>query len=184
MAEAQNITNTANGTLTTVIPWTLTPTSTTTPATVTTQFRLRCSNNNGYKVTAAATFSVTDSAPVSGGADIAATDIGLGITSIVAASGVTLPRADVIHTGFNYNPGAVVGTNGLSVYTGMAAGEATISDLAASQEILNGNKIATTTTVTSGTNYLTVTLTFGAVPQFFTPATFSSVVTLTIANGP
>ena len=95
-----------------------------------------------------------------------------------------MPRADVIFTGFNYNPGTVVGTNGLTPYTGIASGQATISDLSGGQEILNGNRIAATQSTASSTDYLQVTMTFGAVPQFFTPCTFSSVITLTISNGP
>jgi len=186
-AQTHRITNTSDTTLTTVIPWTLTPASTTTPATVAAQFRLRSSRSTasgGYRVDATATFVVTDTAAVSGGADIAATDVGVGITSIAAVVGTDTPRADVIGAGFNYNPGAVVGANGLSAYTGLASGQATISDLSTSREILNGNRIAANVTIPSATNYLLVTMTFGALPQFFTPCTFSSVVTLTISNGP
>jgi len=127
---------------------------------------------------------VTATASVSGGTTIAASDVGVGISSIVAAANDDLPRADVIFTGFNYNPGAVVAANGLTPYTGIGSGQATIGDLSTSHEILHGNRISNSAGTGNPNNWLTVTMTFGAVPQFFTPCTFSSVITLTISNGP
>jgi len=186
-AAGQKITDTSDNALTLVIPWTLTPGSSTTPSSVTAQFRLRSNNSTasgGYRVDASATFSVSDTAIVSGGSDIAATDIGVGITAFAYAPNVDTPRADVIGTGFNYDPSAVTGTNGLTTYTGLASGQATIADLSVSRKILSGNRIANSVSTPSPNNYMQVTMTFGAVPQFFTPCTFSSVITLTISNGP
>jgi hypothetical protein len=186
-AQSHRITNTADGALALVIPWTLTPGATTTPSSVAAQFRLRSNRptaSGGYRVDAVATWSVTTTAPVSGGATIAASDIGIGITSIVPAPGVDMPRADVIAAGFNYNPGTVVGTNGLTPYTGIGGGQARISDILASRRILNGNRIHPSIAAPNPNNYLQVTLTFGAVAQHWTPATFTSVITLTISNGP
>ena len=52
-------------------------------------------------------------------------------------------------------------------------------------KILSGNKVNNTiNTGSNTTNYLTVTMKFAVVPQYFTPANFSSVLTLTISNGP
>jgi hypothetical protein len=186
-AVAQSLTDTTNSTLTVVLPWTLTPGSSTTPASTSAPFRLRSNNptaSGGYRVDATATFSVTDSTAAAGGADIAATDIGVGITSIATAPNDDMPRADVIAAGFNYNPATVVGTNGYTPYTGIGSGQATIGDLSTSRKILNGNRISNSAGTGNPNNWLTVTMTFGAVPQFFTPCTFSSVITLTISNGP
>ena len=134
---------------------------------------------------AQANFVPVTVAPMAGGSTISASDIGVGITSIGTASGVNLPRSDVIASGFNYDPSTISAVNGLTPFTGAASGKATLADLAASTKILSGNKIAANINTGSGTtNYLTVTMTFALVPQYFTPANFSSVVTLTISNGP
>ena len=187
-AAAQNnrLTDTADATLVAAAAFgTLTPGVSTTPASTQVRFRLRSKNATGYRVDGQASFSTTLLAIASGGATASAADIGVGITSIVAASGVSLPRADVISTGFNYDPGAISAVNGLTPFVGAASGQATLADLAGSIKILSGNKIAPAINTGGGTtNYLTVTMKFAVVPQYFTPANFSSVVTLTISNGP
>jgi hypothetical protein len=120
-----------------------------------------------------------------GGSTISASDIGVGITSITAASNVDMPRADLIAPGFAYDPAGVVATNGLTPFGGVATGQATLGDLATGRKILNGNRIAPN--INNGpasVNYLTVTMKFAVLPQYFTPATFAALVTLTISNGP
>jgi len=180
------LTNTADTTLVATAAFgTLTPGTSTTPSSMQVQFRLRSKNNNGYRVDAQATFTATLNAIASGGSTAAASDIGVGITSVVAGATALQPRADVISTGFNYDPSTVTAVNGLTPYTNAASGKATLADLAASKKLLSGNKIGNNTNTGGGTtNYLTVTMKFGVVPQYFTPANFSSTVTLTISNGP
>ena len=116
---------------------------------------------------------------------MSAGDVGVGITSVIAASGVDLPRADVISAGFNYDPATTPAVNGLTPFGGAASGQATLADLSVGTKILSGNRIAPNINTGGGTtNYLTVTMKFAVVPQYFTPANFSAVVTLTISNGP
>lgn len=97
-----------------------------------------------------------------------------------------LPRTDAITYGYNYNPGTVPAPNGLTPYQGQALGTATLNDLVASKRILYGNQIAADAKLPppANYNYLTVTMAFGLLPQYFTPASFSAVLTLTISNGP
>ncbi|HEX4997571.1 MAG TPA: hypothetical protein VFY29_05070 [Terriglobia bacterium] len=96
------------------------------------------------------------------------------------------PRQDVIATGFDYDPATVIAVNGLTPYTGLALGQATLADLLANpgMTILSGPKIANTQNTNSPNDLITVTITFGMVGQFFTPATVSCVLTLTIVDGP
>jgi hypothetical protein len=187
-AAAQNnrLTDPADATLADASSFgTLTPGVSATPASTQVQFRLRSKNATGYRVDGQASFSTTLLAVTAGGATTSAADIGVGITSIGTASGVSLPRTDVISSGFNYDPSTVAAVNGLTPYTGAASGKATLADLAAGTKLLSGNRIAANINTGGGTtNYLTVTMKFALVPQYFTPANFSSVVTLTISNGP
>jgi hypothetical protein len=80
---AQNITNTSNGTLAGIVAFgSLTPARATTVRAAQIQFRLRDNNAAGYHVDASATFTPTTTGAVAGGTTIAASDIGIGITSI------------------------------------------------------------------------------------------------------
>ena len=181
-----SLTNTADATLAAALPFgALTPARSTTPVATSVAFRLRNRTAAGYRLDAQLTsFIVTPAALADGGATIARTDIGVGITSIVSGSSVFLPRADVITSGFNYSPGAVTSPSGLTPYQGQALGTATLNDLVASKKILGGNQIAADAKLATAGNYLTVTMAFGLLPQYFTPASFSAVLTLTISNGP
>jgi hypothetical protein len=133
-------------------------------------------------VDARATFTPSNVGNVAGGLTIAASDIGVGITSITSASGVITPRTDTIVAGFGYDPTTVVASTGVTPYLGAAAGQATLADLLASKTILSGPRIDTVTDLTTP-DYLTVTMKFGLVPQYFTPCNFTAVITLTISNG-
>jgi hypothetical protein len=135
-------------------------------------------------VDAQANFVPVTVAPTDGGSTISASDIGVGITSIVPAASVDMPRADLVAPGFGYDPAAVLAVNGLTPFTGAGTGQATLADLNASRKILNGNRIAANVNIGATTNYLTVTMKFAVVPQYFTPANFSAAVTLTISDGP
>jgi hypothetical protein len=181
-----SLTSTADATLAAALPFgALTPARSTTPVATSVAFRLRNRTAAGYRLDAQLTsFIVTPAALADGGATIARTDIGVGITSIVSGSSVFLPRADVITSGFNYSPGAVTSPSGLTPYQGQALGTATLNDLVASKKILGGNQIAADAKLATAGNYLTVTMAFGLLPQYFTPASFSAVLTLTISNGP
>jgi hypothetical protein len=163
---------------------TMTPGSSTTPSTTQAQFRVRCNSNQGYNVTATLlSFNVTPASPADGGKTIMASDVGLGITSVdTSASSVTKPRVDTVAAGFNYNPGSVTATNGIAPYTGIAQGQARLSDLSTAK-ILSGPRIASNQNKTDASNFITVTMTFGALREYFTPASFTAVVWLTISNG-
>ena len=127
-----SLTNTADATLAAVLPFgALTPARSTTPVASSVAFRLRNRVVAGYRLDAQLTsFIVTPTALADGGATIAGSDIGVGITSIVPGSSVLLPRNDVITSGFNYNPGAATSPSGLTPYQGQALGTATLNDLA------------------------------------------------------
>jgi len=182
----QVITNTSDTTLAASLVFgSLTPAKSTTTTGTSVQFLLRDSSSTGYHVNAQLTsFTVTPTALADGGATIASSDIGVGIISMVAGSSVLTPRTDTIAAGFNYNPATMSSPSGLTPYLGAASGSARLSDLAASRTILSGPKIANSQATGSNKNALTVTMAFGAMPQYFTPASFSAVLTLTISNGP
>jgi hypothetical protein len=186
-AMAQILTSASEGVLSASIPFgNLTPGSSTTPASTQVQFRLRSNNDNGYRIRASAVFNVNTTAQPDGGTTVSASDIGIGITSLTYAPAVREPRTDVIAPGLNYNPATVSAVNGLTPYTGMASGRATLADIIANPNItiLSGPKIANNQTINPPTNFITVTITFGLVGQFFTPSTLSGTLTLTIVNGP
>jgi hypothetical protein len=185
-ASAQVLTNTSNGTLTAVVSFTVNPGTSNNPVSNQVQFRIRSNNAAGYNITASTTYTTTPSAPDDGGRPIAASDIGVGITSLVLRSNVITPRTDVIAAGFDYDPSAVTAVNGLTPYTGMTGGQATVADLVNNPniKILNGPQIhATNQNVTGTQNYITVTMTFALLPQYFTPGTIIAVITLTMGNG-
>ena len=180
------ITTTADATLAAVVAMgVLTPAKTSTLNTGQVLFRLRSNNANpnGYRLNAIATFAPGAVATVDGGDTIAAKDIGIGITSITTSANVDLPRADVILAGFNYDPTTVSVTDGLTPYTNAAGGKATLADLASAKKILSGNRIAAGQGL-ANPNYLTVTMKFGVLPQYFSPSTFSATITLTVLSGP
>jgi hypothetical protein len=186
-AIAQVLTNTSNGVLTASLPFgNLTPGTTTTPQSTQVQFRLRSNNNNGYKVLASAVFNVTPTGLVQGGTTVSASDIGVGITSIVPGNATKTPRVDTIATGFGYNPASVTSVNGLTPYAGAASGSATLEDILANPNmtILSGPTIANNQGINNQNNFLTVTITFGLVGQFFTPSTLSGILTITLVDGP
>ena len=183
-AQVNVITNTANGTLAGTVAYvSLIPGQTTavTPGQV--QFRLRSTVATGYRVDASATFTPTPTAPVAGGVTIAASDIGVGITSITLAANVYTPRTDTIPFGFDYDPTTAVASTGVTPYLGAASGQATLADLSGLRTILSGPRIAPGAGLVNP-NYLTVTMKFGLLPQYFTPCTFTATITLTISNGP
>ena len=148
-------------------------------------FGRRATAPGGYRVDAQANFVPTTVAPVDGGSTISASDIGVGITSIIPAANADMPRADLIAAGFGYDPAAVLAVNGLTPFAGAGSGQATLADLSASRKIINGNRIAPNVNIGAATtNFLTITMKFAVVPQYFTPANFSALVTLTISDGP
>jgi hypothetical protein len=185
-ANGQVLTNTSDGTLSASIPFgSLTPGKTTAVSSSQIQFRIRDNSNSGYHVTASAVFSASTLAAAAGGSTIAASDIGIGITSLVDGSSVLTPRTDTINSGFNYNPATVGAPNGTTPYTGMSSGMATLQDIISNPvTVLSGPRIASSQNLNTANNAITVTITIGILGQFFTPATFSGTLTLTIANGP
>jgi hypothetical protein len=192
----QVLTNTSDSTLSVTLPFgTLTPGTSNTPSSTTVQFRLRASHTTGYNVkVTSATFTPTPTASVDGGTTISASDVGVGIVSVYTPppfAGVT-PRNDVITGGFDYDPATTTGTNGLTPYGGLSGSpaRATVQDLVSTPniKILSGNRIHNSSEHTNGANsnknYLEVTLRFGLLRQYFTPATFTGTITLQISYGP
>jgi hypothetical protein len=155
---------------------------------VTVQFRVRSNNGSGYSVQVLfASFTPTGTDPDAGGTMISADDIGVGIVSVTPAPGFdgVTPRSDVIAADVAYDPGSISGANGLTPYGG-TSGRATLANLISSpnRKILSGNKIHNSANSSGSSNYLTVTMRFGVVRQYFTPATFSGVIILGILDGP
>ena len=186
-ASAQVLTDTSDNTLIAAISFgSLTPGTSSTPSSTQIQFRIRDNKNTGYHVTASAAFSVAAFSSAAGGSTIAASDIGIGISSIVNGNAVQTPRTDNITFGFNYNPATVTAASGLTPYTGMSSGSATLADIIATPNltILSGPRIAGNENLNNANNAMTVTITLGVLGQFFTPATFSGTLTLTIIDGP
>ena len=179
-----SITTTGNGTLAASAAFgSMTPAKTTAATSRQVQFRLRSKDATGYHVNATATFTPTTTGAVAGGTTISASDIGVGITSIAKAAGVNTPRTDTILSGFSYDPSAVTASTGVTPYLGAALGQATLADLSTSKKLLSGPQIDTVSDFGTA-DYLTVTMKFGLVPQYFTPGSFTAVVTLTILTGP
>jgi hypothetical protein len=186
-ASAQALTDTSNGTLSASIPFgNLTPGNSTAPASTQVQFRIRSNNDNGYRILASAVFNVIPTGSVQGGTTVSASDIGVGITSIIPGNATRTPRVDTIAAGFDYDPAAVAATNGLTPYTGSASGRATLADIISNPNltILSGPKVANNQGINNQNNFLTVTITFGLVGQFFTPSTLSGTITVTLVDGP
>lgn len=186
-ALSQILTDTSNGVLVASIPFgNLTPGTSSTPSSTQIQFRIRSNSNNGYKVRASASFTAVNTSSVDGGSTVSASDIGVGISSLVIGQNVGGPRVDTITPGFAYNPAAVSAVNGMTPYTGLASGKATLADILASPNItiLAGPKISGNENFNTPGNFITVTITLGLLGQFFTPATLSGILTLTIVDGP
>ena len=116
-----------------------------------------------------------------------ASDIGVGLTNIdTSGSSVIQPRTDTLTSGFDYDPSTITATNGLTPYLGMSAGQATVADMVATSNltILGGTQIAQNDNLGGGgSNYILVTMKFAVLPQYFTPATVTINVALTIENG-
>jgi hypothetical protein len=115
---------------------------------------------------------------------VAASDIGVGISAITYGASVITPRTDTIPAAYNYNPGSVTATNGMTPFGG-TTGRATLADIIANPNItiLRGPKIANNDN-SHPDNTITVTMTFGLLAQFFTPSTLSGAITLTFKDGP
>ena len=179
---AQAITSTSDQTLVLTVPFgAMTPGTSTTPASAQVQFRIRNASTNGYRVTAITSFSPIPTTGAAGGATITASDVGIGITSVAACGAVVItPRTDTVASGFDYNPAAVTASNGLTPYDGTT--RRTLAELASATTILSGPKIGNNELTILSNNCLLVTMTFGVLPQYFTPASMTATLTLTISN--
>jgi hypothetical protein len=185
-AIAQVLTDSSDGVLSASIPFgNLTPGTSSTPSSAQIQFRIRSASDSGYKVQASAVFNVITTGSADGGTTVAPSDIGIGITSLVNGPGVKTPRTDTITPGFDYNPATVSAVDGLTPYTGMASGRATLADILANPNItiLSGPKIANNQQL-NAPHFIAVTITFGLLGQLFTPSTLSGTLTMTIVDGP
>ena len=177
--EAFSITDTADGTVTSsIVLGTLTPSNNGTLAQNTAQVRLR--SNKAYKVTAqASALNFTAAGSADGGAALALTDVGFGVTSISAAgANVATGHTDTITTGYDLSGGWPTPTNGLT-----PAFTKTLNDITSGVQVLNGTRISARGNLSTNNNFVLVTLGAATLPQFFTPNTgFSTTITLTISG--
>jgi len=190
--DAFSFTNTSNGSIGTVTVAlgsldvsNLTPAMKTDASTV-----LRLRSNKTYKVLAIATVPPAANGTPQGGDDMMLKDIGFGITAIgnngvgniAGGAGRT---ADTIATNHDYTganwPPAVPG-DGLTPFGGTAH-LGSLHQIEADTQILNGLRISKRGNVVTTDNYITITLGFAVLPQYFTPETnFSTNVTLTMST--
>jgi hypothetical protein len=150
-------------------------------------FRLR--SNAAYKLNAAVTAmsGMVDGVPSSEVANVGQAmkngDIGFGFTAAIDKSGtavvgggLTPTRVDTIVTGYDVSSGWPTPADG---HPGFAK---TLHDINTSTQILSGSRISADGDNASDDNYLVITMGVSALPQYFTPGTFSGTVTLTIAS--
>jgi hypothetical protein len=185
--QAFSFTNTSNGTIGTVpvnLGSLLVPLS---PAMVvdnSTVLRLR--SNITYKVSAVASTPPPPTGTPDNGDTMLLKDIGFGITAIgnngignltTGQSNTILTNQD--YTGANWPP--AVPADGLTPF-GAVAHKGSLNEIAASTQILSGSRISKRGNVVTTDNYITVTLGFAVLPQYFTPDTgFTTNVTLTMS---
>ena len=184
-AHAQKLTDTLDGTLSESVSFTITPGMSNTPISRRVRFRIRSGQVLGYALNASATYSFLPSGSVGGGRTVSAGDIGVGISDMDTAGMLVMqPRTDTISSGFDYDPAAVTATNGLTPYTGMNSGRATLADIVNNPNIalLQGPMVAPGEQLLPD-NHILVTLTFAILPQHFTPGTFTVNLTLNLNPG-
>jgi hypothetical protein len=186
-----SITNTSNGSLSSALGSFSTLTIGKGTMATPTGLQLQLRSNYLYKLTAnaAVTSGITDGtatvASNTAGA-IKTGDIGFGFTAALDASGasvvnggLTPTRTDTIVTGFDASSGWPSITDGRT-----PSFTKTLHDIYGSDvQILSGDRISASGDNSSDDNFLLVTLSIAAVPQYWTPAAgFSGTVTLTIAT--
>ena len=182
---AQKLTDTLDGNLSESLSFTITPGLSNAPISRRVRFRIRSGQVLGYALNASATTSFVPSSPTDGGQTVSARDIGVGVTGMDTTGMLVMqPRLDKVSAGFDYDPGAVTATNGLTPYTGMNSGQATLADIVNNPNItlLQGPMIAPGEQLLPD-NHIVVTLTFAIVPQHFTPGTFTINLTLNLNPG-
>ena len=184
-ANAQKLTDTLDGTLSESLNFTITPGMSNTPVSRRVRFRIRSGQVLGYALNASATYSFLPGDPADGGQTVSEGDIGVGITGMDTSGMLVMqPRLDTISSGFDYDPAAVTATNGLTPYTGMNSGRATLADIVNNPNItlLQGPMVAPGEQLLPD-NHILVTITFAILPQHFTPGTFTINLTLNLNPG-
>ena len=180
--DAFSITNTSDATLSaTVVLGVLTPATGGTLTSGTTQIRLR--SNKAYNLSAQVTaLNFTGPGAADGGATIALTDFGFGISSIdTTGANVANAAGHTIVALFDYNPATATVTNGLTPYVPGTHG--TLNNITSSTQILSGPRISTQGNISTNNNFILCTLSIATLPQYFTPNTsFSTTITLTMAS--
>jgi hypothetical protein len=152
-------------------------------------FRLR--SNAAYKISAAVTSMTGMTDGTSSGASTTAQaiktgDIGFGFTTAIDQTGLSVvgggtspSRTDSIVSGYDVTSGWASLSNGHT-----PSFTKTLHDIYSGTQILSGSRISSNGDNTSDDNFLVITLGVATLPQFFTPAVFTGVVTLTIASNP
>jgi hypothetical protein len=185
--DAFSFTNTSNGSIGTVtvnlgslaVP--LSPAMVTDASTI-----LRLRSNKAYKVMAAASAPGAPSGTPDGGDTMLLKDIGFGITAIgnngtgnLATGQTNTIATNQDYTGGNWPP--AVPADGLTPF-GAVANKGSLNEVASSTQILSGSRISKRGNVVTTDNYITITLGFAVLPQYFTPDTgFTTNVTLTMS---
>ena len=182
---AVSATNTSDSNLSaTIALGTLTPATGSSLASGTVQVRLR--SNKAYTLSAQATaLSFTSPGAADGGNSLSLSDIGFGITAIDATgANVATGHTDTIvasSPSFDYRSGWPAVANGLTPFT---ASNATLSSISANTQVLSGSRISSKGNISTNNNFVLVTFGLATLPQYFTPANFSALITLTISDGP
>jgi hypothetical protein len=177
--EAFSITNDTDGALTsTVALGTLTPATGGTLTQGTAQVRFR--SNKVYKVTAqASALNFSGPGSADGGASLALTDVGFGITAKDATgANVATGHTDTIVTGYDVGGGWPAVTNGVTpTFT------KTLNDITSATQVISGTRISARGNLSTNNNFVLVTFGIATLPQYFTPNTsLSTTITLTISS--
>ncbi len=150
---------------------------------------VRVRSNKAYKINASATFTKSAEGAADGGDGLAVTDIGFGITAIDATGANVANKLAGDHTvvaKFNYTAAgnlSLAAADGLSPF--VAASKATLNDISGANDgaqVVSGKRISTKGNIATQTNFVNYKVGLAMLPQYFTPAGFASVVTLTISS--
>lgn len=180
--DAISITNTSDAALSaTQSLGTLTAANSSTLAAIT-PLDVRVRSNQQYKLNAAMIFTNAGPGADDGGAPIAVTDVGFGITARDATgANVATGHSDTITSKFDYTTTAMSAlpvVNGLTPF--VAGTNGTLNDISASTQVVQGSRISKKGNIETNNNFLKLTFGVGTLPQYFTPTTgFQAVITLT-----
>jgi hypothetical protein len=146
---------------------------------------VRIRSNQQYKLNAAVTFTNAGAGTDDGGAPVAVTDIGFGITARDATgANMATGHSDTITPKFDYTGTAMSAlpvVNGLTPF--VAGTNGTLNDISASTQVVQGSRISKKGNIETDNNFLKLTFGVATLPQYFTPTSgFQAVITLTVVT--